>query len=82
MLTGRYFLVFWPDKDSYSKVSESKIVGNPRSLGEAIQAKERQTVYTGHLVAVGSKQEVQENLSTIEKLELSRAQNPRRVAWH
>ena len=70
MLTGRYFLVFWPDEDSYSEVPESKIVGNPGSLGEAIQVKERQKVYTGLLVAVGSKQEVQEKLSTIEEQSL------------
>ena len=67
MLTGRYFLVFWPDEDSYSEVPESKIVGNPGSLGEAIQVKERQKVYTGVLVAVGSKQEVQEKLRNIEE---------------
>lgn len=70
MLTGRYFLVFWPDEDSYSEVPESKIVGNPGSLGEAIQVKERQKVYTGLLVAVGSKQQVQEKLNTIEEQSL------------
>ena len=63
MLTGRYFLVFWPDEDSYSEVPESKIFGNPGSLGEAIQVNEGQKVYTGLLVAVGSREEVQEKLS-------------------
>ena len=51
-----------------SEVPECKIVGNPVSLGEAIQVKERQTVYTGLLVAVGSKQEVQEKVNTIEEI--------------
>ena len=41
-------------------------VGNPGSLGEAIQVKERQKIYTGLLVAVGSKQEVQQKLNAIE----------------
>lgn len=59
--------MYWPDEDSYSEVPESKIVGNPGSLGEAIQVKERQKVYTGVLVAVGSKQEVQEKLRNIEE---------------
>jgi hypothetical protein len=58
--------VFWPDEECYSEVPESKIVGNPGSLGEAIQVKERQKVYSGVLVAVGSQQEVQEKLNTIE----------------
>jgi hypothetical protein len=66
MLTGRYFLVFWPNEDCYSEVPECKIVGNPGSLGEPIQVKERRKVYSGVLVAVGTKQEVQEKLKTIE----------------
>ena len=70
MLTGRYFLVFWPNDNSYSEVPESKIVGNPETLGEAIQVKERQKVYTGLLVAVGSKQEVKEKLSITEEQSL------------
>ena len=66
MLTERHFLVFWPDEDSYSDVPECKIVGNPGPLGEAIQVRERQRIYTGLLVAVGSKQEVQKKLNAIE----------------
>ena len=70
-----YFLVFWPDEDCYSEVPECKIVGDPGSLGEAIQVKERQKVYTGVLVTVRSKQEVQQNLNTIE-VQSSKEQEP------
>ena len=78
MLTGRYFLVFWPDEDTYSEVPECKIIGNPGSIGEVIQVKERQKVYTGLLVAMGSKHEVQQKLNAIE-VQSSQEQAPQPV---
>ena len=58
MITGRYFLVFWQDEGHYSDVAESKIVGNPGSVGETFRVKERQKVHTGVVVAVGNKQDI------------------------
>ena len=51
-------MVFWPNKDSYSEVPESKVVGEPGSVGEEVQVKEREKIYTGELVMVGSKQDM------------------------
>ena len=52
---------------------ESKIVGEPGSVGEVVQVKEREKIYTGELVMVGSKQDVQQKLNDLEE-ESSRKQ--------
>ena len=49
---GVIFLVFWPDEDRYSEVPESKIVGDPGSPGETIQAKERAKVSAGRYTGI------------------------------
>ena len=45
---------------------ESKVVGEPRVIGEDISVKEGGKVYKGLLHAVGSRQEVQLKLQEIE----------------
>ena len=44
---------------------ESKVVAEPESPNGMIQVKERSKVYTGQLIAVGSKAEIQQKLNTI-----------------
>ena len=59
---GRHFLVYWPEEDCYSEVPQAKVVGEP---SDKIQIKERGKIYTGQLVGVGSKEEIQQRLNSI-----------------
>ena len=59
---GCHFLVHWPEENCYSEVPQSKVVGEP---SEKIQVKERGKIYTGQLVDVGSKEEIQQKLNSI-----------------
>ena len=64
--TERFFLVFWPEKDCYSEVPETKVVGEPGVEGTNVDVKEGSKVHTGVIVAIGSKHEVQKKLEEIE----------------
>ena len=59
---GRHFLVYWPKEDCYSEVPQAKVMGEP---SDKIQIKKRGKIYTGQLVGVGSKEEIQQRLNSI-----------------
>ena len=62
-----YYLVFWPDKSTYSMLPESKIVGEKEpSAGQMVKVKEGQKLYSGKVVAVGKKFYIEKKLSEMK----------------
>ena len=57
--------MFWPEEECYSEVPESKVVAEPNSPNGMIKVKERSKVYTGQVIAVGSKADIQQKLNTL-----------------
>ena len=56
----RFYLVFWPEESTYSVVPESKTVGAKEHLvGQSIQVKEGSKCFSGTVVAVGNKVDVE-----------------------
>ena len=63
----RFYLVFWPEESTYSVVPESKTVGAKEHLvGQSIQVKEGSKCFSGTVVAVGNKVDVEKRLSEME----------------
>ena len=63
----RFYLLFWPEEDTYSVVAESKILSpKEASAGQSVQVKEGAKVFSGTVVAMGSKVEVEQRLSEME----------------
>ena len=52
-------MVFWPEQDCYSEVSEGKIA-EPKSpkAGDVCKVKEGSKMYSGKVVAAGTKSEI------------------------
>ena len=63
----RFYLLLWPEESSYSVVPETKIV-NPKepSTGQTVQVKEGSKSFSGTVVAVGTKPDIERRLSEIE----------------
>ena len=63
----RFYLVFWPDESTYSMLPESKIVGEKESsAGQIVKVKEGQKIYSGKVVAVGKRLDIEKQLSEME----------------
>ena len=66
----RYYLLFWPE-DTYSVVTESKTLSaKEASAGQSVQVKEGAKEFSGTVVAMGSKVEVEQQLSEMEPREV------------
>ena len=60
-------LVSWPEESSYSVVAESKTVNAKEcSAGQTVQVKEGSKCFSGTVVAVGSKVDIEKQLSEME----------------
>ena len=67
LITERFYLVSWPEESSYSVVAESKIVNAKEcSAGQTVQIKEGSKCFSGTVVAVGSKVDIEKRLSEME----------------
>ena len=56
IFTERFYLVFWPEENTYSMVPESKIIGEKEPpAGQMVKIKEGQKAYSGKVIAVGKK---------------------------
>ena len=68
IITERFYLVSWPEESSYSVVAESKIVNAIEcSAGQTVQIKEGSKCFSGTVVAVGSKVDIEKQLSEVEE---------------
>ena len=62
-----YCVVFWPEEGCYSVVLESKLA-EPKeaTVGVVAKVKQRGKMYSGSIVAVGTRDEVQQRLNELE----------------
>ena len=58
-------MVFWPEEDCYSDVPESKVIEVPDPQSKVIRVKERGKIYMSKLVAIGTKEDVQQKLNSV-----------------
>ena len=60
--------MFWPEESSYSVVAESKTVSaKEHSVDQTVQVKEGSKCFSGTVVAVGSKVDIEKQLSELEE---------------
>ena len=66
-ITECFCLVYWPEESSYSVLAESRIVNVKEYLvGETVQVKEGQRTFSGKVVAIGNRADIEKQLSDIE----------------
>ena len=65
--TERYYLIFWPQEETYSIVLDSKVV-EPKdpAVDNMVKVKEGGKVFVGKVAAVGSKADVEARMSELE----------------
>ena len=65
--TERYYLIFWPQEETYSIVQDS-IVVEPKdpAVDDMVKMKEGGKVFVGKVAAVGSKADVEARMSELE----------------
>ena len=62
--------MFWPEENTYSMVPESKIVGEKEPpAGQMVKIKEGQKTYSGKVMAVGKKTDIEKQLVEMEEVE-------------
>lgn len=67
MFLELYYLIFWPEEESYSEVGQAKIVEPKKpSTGDTVKVKVGTKVHTGKVVGSGTKTEVEKMMSDIE----------------
>ena len=65
--TERYYLIFWPQEETYSIVQDSKLV-EPKdpAIDEMVKVKEGGKVFVGKVAAAGSKVDVEAQMIELE----------------
>lgn len=65
--SGRYCLLYWPEEKHYSEVLESKLV-EPKeaSIGAVAKVKQGGKFYSGTVVAVGTRAEIEQQWKKLE----------------
>ena len=63
----QYYLIHWPEEDSYSEVPPSKLIEPKKpAVGDKVRVKEGTKVHTGEVVGFGSKAEVEKLMLDLE----------------
>lgn len=64
----QWYLIYWPEEESYSEVPPSKLVEpkNP-AVGDKVKVKDGKKVHTGEVVGFGSKMEIEELMLHLER---------------
>ena len=63
----QWYLIYWPEEESYSEVPPSKLVEPKKpAIGDKVKVKDGKKVHTGEVVGFGSKAEIEELMLHLE----------------
>ena len=63
----QWYLIYWPEEDSYSEVPPSKLVEPKKpGIGDKVRVKDRAKVHTGEVAVFGNKAEIEKLMLDLE----------------
>ena len=63
----QWYLIYWPEEDSYSEVPPSKLVEPKKpGIGDKVRVKDRTKVHTGEVAGFGNKAEIEKLMLDLE----------------